>query len=49
MRDTTFTLSDDHRARLAGLAAFEFEIPQQPEFETGGGGMYGSPSGYLAG
>lgn len=55
MRDTTFTLSADHRTRLAGmnvrtpdgLAAIEFEIPQEPEFQMGGGGMYGSPSDYL--
>ncbi|TCK27264.1 serine hydrolase domain-containing protein [Pseudonocardia endophytica] len=55
MRDTTFTLSAEHRTRLAGmsartpdgLVAIEFEIPQEPEFQMGGGGMYGSPSDYL--
>ena len=55
MRDTTFRLSAEHRTRLAGmsvrtpdgLTAIEFEIPQEPEFQMGGGGMYGSPSDYL--
>lgn len=55
MRDTTFTLGAEHRTRLAGmnartpdgLVAIEFEIPQQPEFQMGGGGMYGSPADYL--
>ncbi|MET0188200.1 MAG: serine hydrolase domain-containing protein [Pseudonocardia sediminis] len=55
MRDTTFTLSGEHRTRLAGmnvrtpegLVAIDFEIPQEPEFQMGGGGMYGSPADYL--
>ena len=55
MTDTAFTMTADHRARLAamnartpdGLTAIEFEIPQQPEFQMGGGGMYGSAADYL--
>lgn len=55
MADTTFRLSGEHRTRLAGmnartpdgLVAIEFEIPQEPEFQMGGGGMYGSPADYL--
>ncbi len=57
MPDTGFRLSQDHRSRLAGmhargtdgtLAAIPFEIPQQPEFEMGGGGLYGTAADYLA-
>jgi CubicO group peptidase (beta-lactamase class C family) len=55
MRDTTYVLSLKHRQKLAtmnartpdGLVPIEFEIPQEPEFQMGGGGMYGSPSDYL--
>jgi hypothetical protein len=44
------------RSRLAGthlrgpdgkLAPFPFEIPQEPEFEMGGGGLYGTMGDYL--
>src|SRR5271170_5858861 len=57
MQDTGFKLTPDHRARLAGmhvrgedgtLAPIEFEIPQEPEFEMGGGGLYGTAADYLA-
>jgi CubicO group peptidase (beta-lactamase class C family) len=57
MKDTGFRLTPDHRARLAGMHArgagdvltpIEFEIPQEPEFEMGGGGLYGTAADYLA-
>jgi len=57
MADTGFRLSAGHRARLAGmhsrdeagaLAAIPFELPQEPEFQMGGGGLYGTASDYLA-
>ena len=57
MKDTGFKLAQDHRARLAGmhvrnddgmLAPTEFEVPQEPEFQMGGGGLYGTAADYLA-
>jgi methyl acetate hydrolase len=57
MRDTAFKLTEDRRARLASmhardpdgtLAPIEFELPQEPEFQMGGGGLYGTASDYLA-
>jgi methyl acetate hydrolase len=57
MTDTGFKLTPDRRAHLAGmhargengtLAAIPFEIPQEPEFEMGGGGLYGTAADYLA-
>jgi methyl acetate hydrolase len=57
MTDTGFRLTADHRTRLAGmhargedgaLAPIEFEIPQDLEFEMGGGGLYGTAGDYLA-
>ena len=57
MKDTVFKLTAERRARLAGmhargedgaLAPIEFEIPQEPEFEMGGGGLYGTAADYLA-
>ncbi|MBV8131738.1 MAG: beta-lactamase family protein [Alphaproteobacteria bacterium] len=57
MKDTGFALTPDHRARLAGmharaedgtLAPIPFELPQEPEFEMGGGGLYGTAADYLA-
>lgn len=30
------------------LAAIEFEAPQEPEFQMGGGGLYGTASDYVA-
>jgi methyl acetate hydrolase len=57
MRDTGFKLTDEARARLTAmhargedgtLARMEFEVPQEPEFQMGGGGLYGTASDYLA-
>lgn len=56
MNDTAFRISPAMRERLAGislrddqgrLAPFAFEIPQEPEFQMGGGGLYGTASDYL--
>lgn len=55
MKDTSFKLSPSQRARLSsmhqrvdgGLTPIEFEIPQQPEFLMGGGGLYGTAGDYL--
>jgi len=57
MKDTGFKLTQDRRVRLAGmharaedgsLAPIPFEIPQEPECEMGGGGLYGTAADYLA-
>ncbi len=57
MRDTAFKLTPERRARLAAmharseagsLAAIDFELPQDPEFQMGGGGLYGTAADYLA-
>jgi CubicO group peptidase (beta-lactamase class C family) len=57
MNNTGFKLTPDRRARLAGmhargddgtLAPIPFEIPQEPEFEMGGGGLYSTAADYLA-
>ena len=57
MKDTGFELTPERRARLVGmhsrgedgaLAPMEFEMPQEPEFEMGGGGLYGTAADYLA-
>jgi methyl acetate hydrolase len=57
MKDTAFKLTRERRARLASmhargpngtLAPIEFEVPQEPEFQMGGGGLYGTASDYLA-
>src|SRR5260370_14716881 len=57
MKDTAFRLTPERRARLASmhargpdgtLASIEFEVPQDPEFQMGGGGLYGTASDYLA-
>ena len=57
MKDTGFKLTPDRRARIAGmhsrsedgaLAPIPFEMPQDPEFEMGGGGLYGTAADYLA-
>jgi methyl acetate hydrolase len=57
MRDTGFKLTPAQRTRLVGmhargddgaLSAIPFEIPQKPEFEMGGGGLYGTAANYLA-
>jgi methyl acetate hydrolase len=56
MTSTAFKITPDMRARLAGThlrgedgkcAPFPFEIPQEPEFEMGGGGLYGTMEDYL--
>jgi methyl acetate hydrolase len=57
MRDTAFVIGPDQRRRLASmhvrnadgsLRAVPFEVPQQPEFYMGGGGLYGTGPDYLA-
>src|SRR6516225_10629809 len=57
MTDTGFALAPDRRARLVGMHArgedgrlgpIAFELPQEPEFEMGGGGLYGTAADYLA-
>ena len=57
MKDTVFKLGDAQRRRLVGmhtrqadgsLAPMPFEIPQEPEFQMGGGGLYGTAADYLA-
>jgi methyl acetate hydrolase len=56
MRSTSFRLSADQRARLAGmharakdgaLQAMPFEVPQEPEFQMGGGGLYSTVGDYI--
>lgn len=56
MHSTGFFITDGMRQRLASthlrgadgkLALFPFEIPQQPEFEMGGGGLYSTAGDYL--
>jgi CubicO group peptidase (beta-lactamase class C family) len=57
MKDTGFKLRPDQRTRLVGMSARQtdgklepmpFEIPQEPEFQMGGGGLYGTAADYLA-
>ena len=57
MDDTAFFITPTMRERLATIHRrgtddlltpdMEFEIPQQPEFEMGGGGLYGTAHDYL--
>jgi CubicO group peptidase (beta-lactamase class C family) len=55
IEDTSFKLSPSQRGRLAsvhqreagGLVKMEFELPQEPEFLMGGGGLYGTARDYL--
>jgi CubicO group peptidase (beta-lactamase class C family) len=56
MDDTGFRISPDQRARLArmhqrgedgSLTPIDFELPQEPEFFMGGGGLYGTAPDYL--
>jgi methyl acetate hydrolase len=56
MRDTAFKITTDMRARMAKvhqrddggtLSPTNFEIPQDPEFEMGGGGLYSTAPDYL--
>jgi CubicO group peptidase (beta-lactamase class C family) len=57
MADTSFKITPSQRARLArvhqrgadgALTPIDFEIPQEPEFHMGGGGLYGTAHDYLA-
>ena len=57
MHDTAFRITDAMRERLAKIhqrgddgslePQMELEIPQHPEFEMGGGGLYGTIGDYL--
>lgn len=57
MNDTAFFITPDMRRRLAKVhqrsedgeltPLMEFEVPQNPEFEMGGGGLYGTVGDYL--
>jgi CubicO group peptidase (beta-lactamase class C family) len=56
MKDTGFQLPAE-RSRVAGVHArhdngslerIAFEMPQEPEFQMGGGGLYGTAADYLA-
>jgi methyl acetate hydrolase len=56
MRHTAFEITPDMRARLAkvhqrrdddGFDPIDLEIPQEPEFEMGGGGLYSTVGDYL--
>jgi CubicO group peptidase (beta-lactamase class C family) len=57
MHDTAFTISPSMRARLASvhqrgddgsLQPTAMELPQEPEFHMGGGGLYSTAKDYLA-
>ncbi|HEX3575715.1 MAG TPA: serine hydrolase domain-containing protein [Rhodopila sp.] len=55
MADTGFKVGAEQRRRLArihartpaGLVSTDTEIPQEPEFHMGGGGLYGTVGDYL--
>jgi CubicO group peptidase (beta-lactamase class C family) len=56
MRHTAFKITPDMRARLAkvhqrrdddGFDPIDLEMPQEPEFEMGGGGLYSTVGDYL--
>jgi CubicO group peptidase (beta-lactamase class C family) len=56
MNDTGFKLGEDQRRRLVGmharqadgaLAPMPFEMPQEPEFHMGGGGLYSTAYDYV--
>jgi len=55
MNDTRFILRPDMRSRLvrmhqrseSGVQPIDFEVPQQPEFFMGGGGLYGTGEDYI--
>jgi CubicO group peptidase (beta-lactamase class C family) len=56
MNDSGFAITPGMRERLAGmharqadgtLTAMPFEIPQDPEFHMGGGGLYGTAHDYI--
>jgi len=57
MKDTSFQITPSKRARFAPihqrgedgkLQATPIELPPEPEFEMGGGGLYGTAKDYLA-
>ena len=57
MSDTAFKITPAMRQRLAkihqratdgALQATDIEVPQDPEFEMGGGGLYGTAGDYLS-
>jgi methyl acetate hydrolase len=57
MKDTTFVITPGQRSRLAvvharkadgSLEPTPFEMPQNPEFYMGGGGLYATASDYLS-
>ena len=57
MKSTAFKITPDMRGRLAKIhqrgdddklvPQMELELPQEPEFEMGGGGLYGTAGDYL--
>jgi methyl acetate hydrolase len=56
MHSTSFKISPSQRVRLASmhargpdeaLAVFPFELPQEPQFQMGGGGLYSTAQDYL--
>jgi CubicO group peptidase (beta-lactamase class C family) len=55
MADTGFRLGAGQRARLSamhartpeGMLKIPFEVPQEPQFQMGGGGLYGTAPDYL--
>jgi methyl acetate hydrolase len=56
MHSTSFQLAPSQRERLASmhvrgpdgaLAVIPFELPQEPQFQMGGGGLYGTAQDYL--
>ncbi len=56
MTDTAFKITDAMRQRLVGMHArgpdgslqsIPFELEQNPEFEMGGGGLYGTAADYI--
>jgi CubicO group peptidase (beta-lactamase class C family) len=57
MTDTGFLISSAQKRRVAttysrqpggSLTAMPFEMPQRPEFFSGGGGLFGTPRDYMA-
>ncbi len=57
MKDTAFKIGAAQRSRLVGMhargadgvvAPFPFELVQEPEFQMGGGGLYGTAPDYIA-
>ena len=55
MNDTAFRIGEEQRTRLAkihartpdGIVATDTELPQDPEFHMGGGGLYATVGDYL--